>query len=456
MTHPQHHVRTLSLSIFTLLALSPLTSANTEKDQGSNWSISALGGISLLSPYKNSTQLNVDNNQNVGFSLSLDYLWNKHLLLSGFYLDAGNVDVSDNSGLLGQLDYKYYGGSLSWMPFSARNTVSPYLKGGLHSVKNSASDTRILFSQSASVGTHLGAGAIWKFSPDWRLVVDLSGYGKDSFVASAGLRYQLFNDSSNKSAFSLFGSEESSRSDDVLSRSLSADTPKEIIKVDLGLSDAPFDAGLHRLNKIGEKIWSNMAEELNEAQYKVVELSSKNSQDNDYWVRQLAIQRAESVQSFLIGFGVAEKQIVLSGFNRNETMPEQQSISSAYLADESNDLLQTEEPSPELSVDVEPFDAYAYQLSHSAKVAWATIADQLIEHPNLHIELAGYTDTSGSDELNGQLAQQRAESVKEYLMSLGVNGDQISAQGYGDSSPIANNATFEGRKLNRRVEIRNR
>ncbi|MDQ7076050.1 MAG: OmpA family protein [Gammaproteobacteria bacterium] len=107
-------------------------------------------------------------------------------------------------------------------------------------------------------------------------------------------------------------------------------------------------------------------------------------------------------------------------------------------------------------MDVEPFDAYAYQLSNSAKAAWAAIADQLIEHPNLHIELAGYTDTSGSDELNGQLAQQRAESVKEHLMSLGVNGDQISAQGYGDSSPIANNATFEGRKLNRRVEIRNR
>ncbi|MDQ7076049.1 MAG: outer membrane beta-barrel protein [Gammaproteobacteria bacterium] len=335
MTHPQHHVRTLSLSIFTLLALSPLTSANTEKDQGSNWSISALGGISLLSPYKNSTQLNVDNNQNVGFSLSLDYLWNKHLLLSGFYLDAGGVDVSDNSGLLGQLNYKYYGGSLSWMPFSARNTVSPYLKGGLHSVKNSASDTRILFSQSSSVGTHLGAGAIWKFSPDWRLIVDLSSYGKDSFVASAGLRYQLFNNSSNKPAFSLFGNEESSRSDNVLSRSLSADAPKEIIKVDLGRSEAPFDPGLHRLNKVGEKIWSNMAKELNEAQYKVVELSSKNSRDNDYWVRQLAVQRAESVQSFLIGFGVAEEQIVLSGFNRNETIPEQHTMSSADLAAES-------------------------------------------------------------------------------------------------------------------------
>jgi len=442
MNHPRHRVRDLSLSIFTILALSPLTSADAEKEHISNWSISALSGLSLLAPYKNSTQLNVDNNQNLGFSLSLDYLWNEHLLLSGFYLDAGDVDVSDNSGLLGQLDYKYYGANLSWMPFSARNTISPYLKGGLHSVKNSASDARILFSQSASIGSHLGLGAIWKFSPDWRLVVDLSGYGKDTFVASAGLRYQLFSDSSTPQ--------------NIFPTAPEPNLPKEIIKVDLARSETPFDSGLHRLNQIGEKIWSQMAGQLNDADHKVVEISSQDSHDNNYWVRQLASQRAESVEQFLIDAGVSEKQIVLNGFNHDEIMPEPQAGITDSLAEEVNDLLQTEDHSIELRVKVKPFAAYAYQLNNSAKAAWAKIADQLIEHPDLHIELAGYTDTSGSDELNEQLAQQRAESVKDYLMSLGVNGDNVSAQGYGDSNPIADNATFEGRKLNRRVEIRGR
>ncbi len=447
---PRHRVRDLSLSIFTILALSPLTSVDAEKEHISNWSISALGGLSLLAPYKSSTQLNIDNNQNLGFSLSLDYLWNEHLLLSGFYLDAGDVDVSDNSGLLGQLDYKYYGANLSWMPFSARNTLSPYLKGGLHSVKNSASDSRILFSQSSSVGSHLGLGAIWKFSPDWRLVVDLSGYGKDTFVASAGLRYQLFSDS---------GSGKNIGNDDVLSRSIfdepKVTLPQEIIKVDLAHSETPFNPGLHRLNQIGEKIWSQMAGQLNDADHKVVEISSQNSHDNNYWVRKLAAQRAESVQNFLIDAGVSEQQIILNGFNHNETIPEPQAGMTDTLAEEVNDLLQTEEHSLELTVKTKPFAAYAYQLNHSSKAAWAKIADQLIEHPDVQIELAGYTDTSGSDELNDQLAQQRAESVKDYLVSLGVNSDNISAQGYGDSNPIADNDTFEGRKLNRRVEIRN-
>jgi len=442
MNHPRHRVRDLSLSIFTILVLSPLTSADAEKEHISNWSISALGGLSLLAPYKSSTQLNVDNNQNLGFSLSLDYLWNEHLLLSGFYLDAGDVDVSDNSGLLGQLDYKYYGANLSWMPFSARNTISPYLKGGLHSVKNSASDSRIRFSQSASIGSHLGLGAIWKFSPDWRLIVDLSGYGKDTFVASAGLRYQLFSDSSTPQ--------------NILPTAPETNLPKEVIKVDLARSETPFDPGLHRLNQIGEKIWSQMAEQLNDADHKVVEISSQNSHDNSYWVRQLASQRAESVEQFLIDSGVSEKQIMLNGFNHDEIMPEPQAGITDSLAEEVNDLLQTEDHSIELRVKVKPFAAYAYQLNNSAKAAWAKIADQLIEHPDLQIEIAGYTDTSGSDELNQQLAQQRAESVKYYLVSLGVNSDNVSAQGYGDSNPIADNTTFEGRKLNRRVEIRNR
>jgi len=445
MNHPRHRVRDLSLSIFTLLALSPLTSADAEKEQTSDWSISAQSGLSLLAPYKNSTQLSVDNNQNLGFSLSLDYLWNKRLLLSGFYLDAGGVDVSDNRGLLGQLNYKYYGANLSWMPFSSLNTISPYLKGGLHSVKNSASDSRILFSQSASIGSHLGLGAIWKFSPDWRLVVDLSGYGKDTFVASAGLRYQLFSDSSTPRPII---------TTPTLKTTPETNLPKEIIKVDLARSEAPFDSGMHRLNQIGEKIWSQMAGQLNDADHKVVEISSQNSHDHSYWVRQLASQRAESVQTFLIDAGVSEKQIVLNGFNNNEPLPEPQAGSAASLADEANKLLQTEDPTSDLTIEVEPFSAYAYQLSNSAKAAWTKIADQLIEHPELHIELAGYTDTSGSDELNEQLSQQRAESVKDYLMSLGANGDHISAQGYGDSNPIADNATFEGRKLNRRVEIR--
>ncbi len=67
--------------------------------------------------------------------------------------------------------------------------------------------------------------------------------------------------------------------------------------------------------------------------------------------------------------------------------------------------------------------------------------------------VSGYTDSVGTDEHNRTLSQSRADSVREYLISLGVPAARIRAQGLGESNPIASNDTVEGRAYNRRVEI---
>jgi outer membrane protein OmpA-like peptidoglycan-associated protein len=72
---------------------------------------------------------------------------------------------------------------------------------------------------------------------------------------------------------------------------------------------------------------------------------------------------------------------------------------------------------------------------------------------DVKIEVAGYTDSVDSDEHNMKLSQSRAETVRDYLISKGISADRISAKGYGESSPIADNATEEGRAKNRRVEL---
>jgi len=72
----------------------------------------------------------------------------------------------------------------------------------------------------------------------------------------------------------------------------------------------------------------------------------------------------------------------------------------------------------------------------------------------LKIELAGHTDNVGNEESNMNLSQQRANAVKKYLISKGVNGKRILAKGYGETSPVANNSTPEGRQNNRRTEVR--
>lgn len=80
------------------------------------------------------------------------------------------------------------------------------------------------------------------------------------------------------------------------------------------------------------------------------------------------------------------------------------------------------------------------------------LAQFMSEHPTTKIEIQGHTDSSGSKTLNKKLSESRANAVKAYLVNeLKVDGSRITANGYGDEQPIADNNTNEGRQQNRRV-----
>jgi len=78
----------------------------------------------------------------------------------------------------------------------------------------------------------------------------------------------------------------------------------------------------------------------------------------------------------------------------------------------------------------------------------------LQRHSDVMVEIAGHTDSQGSDEYNQGLSERRAQAVVDYLVSHGVNAGNVTARGYGESSPIADNDTTEGRASNRRAELR--
>lgn len=82
------------------------------------------------------------------------------------------------------------------------------------------------------------------------------------------------------------------------------------------------------------------------------------------------------------------------------------------------------------------------------------VVNLMKENPSLAIELAGHTDSIGKDETNMTLSQARAQAVVSFLTKNGVAGKRLSAQGYGETRPIADNDTEEGRELNRRVEFK--
>ncbi|CAM5318268.1 Outer membrane protein OmpA-like peptidoglycan-associated protein OS=Sphingobium scionense OX=1404341 GN=GGQ90_001990 PE=4 SV=1 [Sphingobium scionense] len=82
------------------------------------------------------------------------------------------------------------------------------------------------------------------------------------------------------------------------------------------------------------------------------------------------------------------------------------------------------------------------------------VASILSQYPKTYIDVYGHTDSDGSDAYNQTLSERRAQSVANYLSSHGVQSARIATRGFGESQPIASNATEEGKASNRRVEIK--
>ena len=82
------------------------------------------------------------------------------------------------------------------------------------------------------------------------------------------------------------------------------------------------------------------------------------------------------------------------------------------------------------------------------------IAQTLSAYPQTLIDVYGHTDSTGSDAYNQTLSENRAQSVADYLATRGVQRVRIATRGFGESQPVADNATEQGRSANRRVEMR--
>ena len=125
------------------------------------------------------------------------------------------------------------------------------------------------------------------------------------------------------------------------------------------------------------------------------------------------------------------------------------------LREQLNQVLETRESAGRLIVNMSDvlFDFGRSELKPGAKEKLAKISGILISHPGLTLEVDGHTDSVGSDEVNMKLSEQRADTVRAYLVSQGVAPDTISAHGFGKEQPVATNDTAAGRQLNRRVEI---
>jgi outer membrane protein OmpA-like peptidoglycan-associated protein len=127
----------------------------------------------------------------------------------------------------------------------------------------------------------------------------------------------------------------------------------------------------------------------------------------------------------------------------------------AQLSEQLNKILATRESARGLIVSMSDvlFDTGHYSLKPGAREKLAKVAGILIAYPGLNIEVGGYTDNVGGDDMNMRLSENRAGTVRNYLVEQGVATSSVSAKGYGNTLPVASNDNAAGRQENRRVEL---
>jgi outer membrane protein OmpA-like peptidoglycan-associated protein len=125
------------------------------------------------------------------------------------------------------------------------------------------------------------------------------------------------------------------------------------------------------------------------------------------------------------------------------------------LSEQLNSILQTRDSARGLIVSMSDvlFDTGKYSLKPGAREKLAKVAGILLAYPGLNIEVGGYTDNVGADAMNQTLSENRAGSVRDYLVQQGVSSNSVSSRGFGNTLPVASNDNSAGRQQNRRVEL---
>jgi len=127
----------------------------------------------------------------------------------------------------------------------------------------------------------------------------------------------------------------------------------------------------------------------------------------------------------------------------------------AQLLEQFNRILETRDTPRGLVVNMGDvlFDFGKYDLRPEAREKLAKLSGIILGHPGLNLAVEGHTDNVGSDEVNQKLSEQRAESVRGYLIKQGLADNTVTSRGFGKTTPVADNSSVAGRQKNRRVEI---
>ncbi len=127
----------------------------------------------------------------------------------------------------------------------------------------------------------------------------------------------------------------------------------------------------------------------------------------------------------------------------------------AQLLESLNRVLETKDTPRGLVVTMADvlFDTGKYDLRGPTREKLARLSGIILANKGLNLDIEGHTDSTGSDELNQKLSEQRAATTRSFLIEQGLAPDSVTSKGFGKTMPVADNTTAAGRQQNRRVEI---
>lgn len=171
--------------------------------------------------------------------------------------------------------------------------------------------------------------------------------------------------------------------------------------------------------------------------------------DDSYYLKPLAVPEEDYIHVAISFLDNQEKEI-LKAKQGNENL-------FIYDSKKLKDVLSTQKELLKKVIDyqIEPvlFDFRSVELSPIAKKQLADFVNSVENKNDLHLLITGHADSIGSESVNMKVSNQRANSVKDFLVAKGINSNAIHLAAKGESAPIASNSTEKGRAKNRRVEI---
>ncbi|HEY6768126.1 MAG TPA: OmpA family protein [Candidatus Sulfotelmatobacter sp.] len=212
-------------------------------------------------------------------------------------------------------------------------------------------------------------------------------------------------------------------------------------------TQAESDAARARLAKAqAESDAAKARDEASDAQAATAQAKSDMADNQASSANALSAAQADAEQSRL-----AAQQAQL----RAQQAETDKTAMRANLSQQLNSILQTRDTARGLIVSMSDvlFDTGKYSLKSGAREKLSKVAGILLAYPGLNIEVGGYTDNVGGDAMNQTLSENRATSVREYLVQQGVATSAVSSKGFGNTLPVASNDNSAGRQQNRRVEL---